>query len=77
MTTNTPANSSNLISLILLVGAVLWSVMRMFSWMILSMLGYLLVIFGACQSIALKKTGQDAEVMYNLINYPDEVSSDF
>jgi hypothetical protein len=63
--------------LILLVGAVLWSVMRMFSWMILSMLGYLLVIFGACQSIALKKTGQDAEVMYNLINYPDEVSSDF
>jgi hypothetical protein len=77
MTTNPPVKSSNLISLILLAGAALWSVMRMFSWMILSMLGYLLVIFGACQSIALKKTGQDVEVMYNLINYPDEVSSNF
>lgn len=77
MTTNTHTNSSNLISLILLVGAVLWSIMQMFSWMMLSIVSYLLAIYGACQSIALKKTEQDVEVIHNLINYPDEVSSHF
>lgn len=49
----------------------------MSSWLMSSLVGYLLAIFGACQSIALKETGQDVEIMYNLINYPDEISSNF
>jgi hypothetical protein len=76
MHTNTKEVFSSLISLLLLLGAALWSVLQMFAWMVSSIFGYVLVIYEACQSIALQKPNQDREVMYNLINYPDEISSD-
>jgi hypothetical protein len=75
MHTNTKEASSNMLSILLLIGAAIWSVLRMFSWMISLLVGYLLAVYEACQSIALKKSSQD--VTYNLINYPDEVSTDF
>jgi hypothetical protein len=74
MRTSINVITSNLISLLLLFGATLWSVMQMFSWLMSSIFGYVLVIYEACQSIALRKPNQDREVMYNLINYPDEIS---
>jgi hypothetical protein len=77
MRTSLNGITSNLISLLLLFGAILWSVMQMFSWLMSSIVGYILVAFDACRSIALKKPSQDREVMYNLINYPDEISADF
>jgi hypothetical protein len=67
---------SNLISLILLAGAAVWSMMQMLAWIISSIFGYVLVALEVGQSIALRKSNQDREVMYNLINYPDEISSD-
>jgi flagellar biogenesis protein FliO len=76
MTTNSAAHSSRLISVILLIGAALWSVMRLSSWVISLSVGYLLAIFEACQAIALKQDTQN-EVTYNLMNYPDEVSANF
>jgi hypothetical protein len=76
MPTKTNGLTSNFISLLLLLGAALWSVMQMFSWLVSSIFGYLLATYEACQSIALQKPNQDREVMYNLINYPDEISSD-
>ncbi len=75
MHTNTKETSSNLLSVLLLIGAALWSVLSMFSWMMSLIVGHLLAVYEACQSIALKKSSQD--VTYNLINYPDEVSAEF
>jgi hypothetical protein len=72
MTLQRPETSSKLFSLILLLGAAVWSGMQMFAWTVSLIVGYLLAIYEACQSIALKQSSQD--VMYNLINYPDEVS---
>jgi hypothetical protein len=60
--------------LILLVGAVIWSMMRVFSSIVFSIVSYVLTIYDACQTLALRKTAQEIEVMYNLANYPDEIS---
>jgi hypothetical protein len=74
MTVSNHPQSSGLVALILLVGAALWSMMRVFSSIVLSIVVYLLTVYDACQTLALRKTAQEIEVMYNLANYPDEIS---
>jgi hypothetical protein len=74
MTVSNHPHSSGLAVLILLVGAALWSMMRVFSSIVLSIVVYVLAIYDACQTLALRKTAQEIEVMYNLANYPDEIS---
>ncbi len=77
MITNSAAHSSRLIAVFLLIGTALWSLIRLSSWVISSSVGYLLAIFEACQAIALKKNAQNIAAAYNLMNYPDEVSTNF
>jgi hypothetical protein len=48
--------------------------MRVLASIVLSIVGALLAIGTACRSLALRKTAQEIETMYNLVNYPDEVS---
>jgi hypothetical protein len=74
MTVSNHPQSSGLAALILLVGAVLWSMMRVFSSIVLSIVSYVLTIYDACETLALRKTTQEIEIMYNLTNYPDEIS---
>jgi uncharacterized membrane protein YqjE len=73
MIINDRPHSSRLASLILVIGAALWSTARMFSWVISSTTTYLLAIASACQAIELKKAAK--ETMYNLMNYPDEINT--
>jgi flagellar biogenesis protein FliO len=74
MTVSNHPHSSGLAALILLVGAVIWSMMRVFSSIVFSIVSYVLTIYDACQMLAVRKTAQEIEVMYNLANYPDEIS---
>lgn len=74
MTVSNHPQSSGLAAFILLVGAAIWSIMRVFSSIVLSIVIYVLTIYDACQTLALRKTAQEIEVMYNLTNYPDEIS---
>jgi hypothetical protein len=74
MTVSNHPHSSDLAALILLIGAFLWSMMRVLASIVLSIVGALLAIGTACRSLALRKTAQEIETMYNLVNYPDEVS---
>jgi hypothetical protein len=73
-------HSSWLTSLILITGTALWSIARLFSWVISSTVGYLLVVASACQAIASGETeaielkNAAKETMYNLMNYPDEIN---
>jgi uncharacterized membrane protein YcfT len=64
--------SSRLASLILIIGTALWSIARLFSWVILSIVGYLWMIVSACQAIELRKSAK--ETLYNFLNYPDEIN---
>jgi hypothetical protein len=74
MTVSNHPHSSGLAALILLFGAVLWSMVRVFSSIVFSIVSYVLTIYDACQTLALRKTAQEIEIMYNLVNYPDEIS---
>jgi hypothetical protein len=73
MIINDRPRSSRLASVILIIGTMLWSIARLFSWVISSIVGYLLVIASACQAIELNKSAK--ETMYNLMNYPDEINT--
>lgn len=75
MTVSNHPHSSGLAALILLAGAVIWSIMRVFSSIVFSIVSYILTIYDACQTIAVRKTAQEIEIMYNLMNYPDEIST--
>jgi uncharacterized membrane protein len=73
MTVSNHQNSSSLAAFILLVGAAVWSAMRVISSIVLSIIGNLLVIYSACHALSLRQTTQETEIKYNLVNYPDEV----
>ena len=72
MIINDRPRSSRLASVILIIGTALWSIARLFSWAISSIVVYLLVITSVCQAIELNKAAK--ETMYNLMNYPDEIN---
>jgi hypothetical protein len=74
MTVSNHPHSSGLAALILLVGAVIWSMVRVFSSIVLSIVSYVLTIYDACQTLAIRKAAQEIEIMHNLVNYPDEIS---
>ena len=74
MTVSNQTYSSRLIALLLLIGAFLWFAMHVVASIVLSIVDTLLAVGTACRSLTLKKTAQDIEIMYNSVNYPDEIS---
>ena len=74
MTASNRPHSSGLAASLLLISAFVWFAMHVFASIVLSIVDTLMAIGTACRSLTLRNTSQDVEIMYNLVNYPDEIS---
>jgi hypothetical protein len=73
MKNQSPSFISQLLTVVVAIAAILWSATRLMAWLSFSIATYIQALVEACHAVALKET-QDVEMMYNFINYPDEVS---
>lgn len=72
MTNSSPAPLASIMAFLRLIVVACWSIAQLAAWFITSIAGYLYALAAACQVVEEQKS--DRSIVYNALNYPDEVA---
>ncbi len=72
MMNSSSAPLASIVAFLRLILVACWSIAQLAAWGITSITGYLLAIGEACRAIEVQKS--DMSIVYNALNYPDEVA---
>jgi hypothetical protein len=62
----------SLLAIAQLFAVACWSVLKLSAWFISSSIGHIYAVIAACQAVEAQNS--DMTVIYNSLNYPDEVA---
>jgi hypothetical protein len=72
MMNSSQAPLASIVAFLRLIVVACWSIAQLTAWGITSIAGYLYAISEACQAMEVQKS--DMSIVYNALNYPDEVA---